>query len=291
MAAPTGWTGRPTARRPPRLLAYGRGDPTELVAAVGDAEDATDPIVRAWWWMREAVVDWLAGDKVVRLGQGDAGCRRNDDHRPRQRGSAVRVQPGGGHGARGGGSGRAPAAHGVRRGHYRRPAVPLHFSVTSCGRRPNCPKDPEPGLREALEVFTAMGAGYPAARVAVELVAAWPRRATMPRRPSCWRLPGRCSSGSAPRPCSPKPTASPSTPVRCLAARRAISPGNSDTKSPPGLRSTVVGVLVTTTGGRRECVRVAEVWHNGGPNIVHGEPSTLPRSSPLGSRLANPHAR
>jgi hypothetical protein len=153
------------------LLAYGRGDPTELVAAVGDAEHATDPIVRAWWWMREAVVDWLAGDRASGSAKAMQAVEEmmvidlGNDDLPFAYSLAVDMMLDAGDLL---GLQRLTASVEVITVGQRFRALLGHLLRSQA----QLSEDPEPGLRDALEVFTAMGAGYPAARVAVELAAA-----------------------------------------------------------------------------------------------------------------------
>ena len=150
------------------LLAYGRGDAAALLPAVGPARDSIDPVVGGWVLMRDAVESHFAGDRtraatlaaesVARM--ADLGLTSED--LPLAFGLALDLLLE--VGARERVSELAERLEAVPRGQRFR-LLQGHLLRARAHLSP----DPVAGLRAAADIFTAMGAAYPAARVRVEL--------------------------------------------------------------------------------------------------------------------------
>ena len=150
------------------LLAYGRGDASALVPAVAQARDSIDPVVGGWVLMRDAIEAYFAGDggraatlaaeSVERM--ADLGLTSED--LPLAFGLALDLLLEAG--ARERLSSLTERLEAVPRGQRFR-LLQGHLLRARAHLSP----DPMGGLRAAAEIFTAMGAAYPAARVRVEL--------------------------------------------------------------------------------------------------------------------------
>jgi len=150
------------------LLAYGRGDIAALLPVVGPARDSIDPVVCGWVLMRDAVESYFAGDRsraatlaadsVERM--ADLGLTSED--LPLAFGLALDLL------LEVGGRDRltelVERLETVPRGQRFR-LLQGHLLRARAHLSP----DPVAGLRAAAEMFTAMGAAYPAAQVRVEL--------------------------------------------------------------------------------------------------------------------------
>ena len=150
------------------LLAYGRGDHAIAVPAVAVPDATTDPVVRGWLLMHDAVVTYFAGDRA--------------------RGAALAADAVDAIAVLGNTSEDLPLAFwlavdmAVETASFDRLEVltsalemlpigqryrTLHGELLRA--RAHLSTDPVPGLRAAIEVFTAMGSAYLAATVRVEL--------------------------------------------------------------------------------------------------------------------------
>jgi len=150
------------------LLAYGRGDASGLVPAVGLARDSIDPVVRGWVLMRDAVEAHFAGDRggaatlasdsVERM--ADLGLTNED--MPLAFGLALDLLL------------EAGARERLGELTERLEAVPRgqRFRLLQghlLRARAHLSPDPVVGLRAAADIFAGMGAAYPAAQARVEL--------------------------------------------------------------------------------------------------------------------------
>jgi class 3 adenylate cyclase len=152
------------------LLAYARGDATALLPAVAPARDSIDPVVRGWVGMHDAVEAYFAGDrgKAAALAadsvdrMADLGLTSED--LPLAFGLAVDLLLE--VGARDRLIELVETLEAVPLGQRYRL---LHGHLLR--GRAHLSHDSVPGLRAAVEIFSLMGAAYPAARVRVELAA------------------------------------------------------------------------------------------------------------------------
>ncbi|MGH3261065.1 MAG: hypothetical protein ACRDNS_03620, partial [Trebonia sp.] len=152
------------------VLAYGRRDSTALAPAVGGIEASTDPVVRGWSLMRDAVAAYFAGDAgrgadmTADAVESIAGLGKTTEDLPLAYGLAVDMAIDAGE------RGRLEALTSTLE------EVPvgqrfrlLHGQLLRA--RAHLSAEPAPGLRAAVDVFAAMGAAYPASVVRVELAA------------------------------------------------------------------------------------------------------------------------
>jgi hypothetical protein len=150
------------------LLAFGRGDGTALPAAVGPARDSIDPVVGGWVLMRDAVESYFAGDRshaatlAVESVERMAGLGLTSEDLPLAFGLALDLLLA--VGARDRLTELVERLEAVPRGQRFRLLQGHLFRA-----RAHLSPDPVAGLRAAAEMFTAMGALYPAAQVRVEL--------------------------------------------------------------------------------------------------------------------------
>jgi hypothetical protein len=155
------------------LLAYGREDPSIVIATIPAPGDSSDALVRAWGLMHEAVEIRLAGDRIGAAGLAVQSVRSImavatiGEDLPPVYGLAVDLLLD---------AGDTDSIDDLRKLTSQLEAVPLgqrfrllhgHLLRARAYLSPN----PVPGLRAATEVFAAMGANYLAARTRVELAA------------------------------------------------------------------------------------------------------------------------
>jgi class 3 adenylate cyclase len=152
------------------LYAYGRGDPALIGPSIDEARDTIDPVVAGWLLMRDAVEAYFAGDRDRGAGLAVGAVERmsalghTGEDLALAYGLAVDLLL------------EARDADRLTQLTATLEDVPLgqryrllHGNLLRA--RAHLSPNPVPGLRGAVEVFSAMGAAYPAARVRVELAA------------------------------------------------------------------------------------------------------------------------
>ena len=155
------------------LLAYGRGDPSILLATIPTTGDSSDALVRGWSAMRDAVEARLADDRsgAARLAAQSVrsimAVARTGEDLPPAYGAAVDLLLD---------AGDADSTEELRELTSQLEEVPLgqRFRLLHGHLlRARAHLSPEPvfGLRAAADVFAAMGANYLAARTRIELAA------------------------------------------------------------------------------------------------------------------------
>jgi class 3 adenylate cyclase/tetratricopeptide (TPR) repeat protein len=150
------------------LYAYGRGEPTLMGPPAEEARDSIDPVVAGWLLMRDAIEAYFAGDRSrsaeLAVGAVDrmSALGNTGEDLALAHGLAVDLLL------------EARDAERLTQLTESLEQVPLgqryrllHGNLLRA--RAHLSPNPVPGLRAAVEVFNAMGAAYPAARVRVEL--------------------------------------------------------------------------------------------------------------------------
>jgi hypothetical protein len=162
------------------LVAHELGDRRVLVDPPREAEASPDPIVVGWWLMHLAVTAELAGDVAAAADSAIAAVERMTDLNPTNEdlppafGLAVDLfidaSLAGGDQAAAGQLARLEKLTGTFEALPRGQRYRL-LQGHLLRARAHLSGVPAAGLRAAIDVFTSMGAGYPAARTKVELAA------------------------------------------------------------------------------------------------------------------------